>query len=392
MLALSACGSSGTGVLLHLQGQRTFDTISVTAHLPTGMPNQDATSGSAKMLPTDFLAILPDADVSVSFDVTARLSGALVASASTQPIAVTAHHIADVVVDLGGASTDDLGTSGFATVHGGTPPTGASLTGVWGTSASDVYFTSEAQAGVNLLHTSDHGSSFTTAGVGPGTPDLLAVSGAGGSVLLVGAQGTILRGSGSSFTIETSPAGPKTLRGVWANASNDAYAVGDGNTILHGVAGGWILQTVVGTRALQGVWGRDASHVWAVGDDGTILFSTGNGNWVAQTSGVSATLRAISGDASVIHAVGDGGVMLRSSGDGTWAAEASGTSADLYGVFARAGSVAAVGDAWTLVRGMSMVAPVDLALAGSDRLRAVWGTGASELFVAGAGGLVLHAP
>ena len=395
IVVLAGCAPSGTGVLISILGNLGFDAIVVEALLLTGMPIRTATVDNASTLPTEFLAVLPDEDVDVTFTVSAKLNGVTVGTGTTPKVSVTARHIATVSITLGGVAPkgDMAGGGDLTVVRGGEPVKGAALTGVWGSSASDVYVTSLQQGSANLLHSSNHGATFTTSGAGASVPDLYAVTGTGTTVLLVGAQGAVLRGTGSAFTAESTPAGAKTLRGVWMSSSTDAYVVGDGNTILHGVTGGWILQTVVGSRSLNGVWGSDATHVYVVGDSGAILFSSGNGAWTEQASGTTVTLRAITGGGGLIYAVGDDGTIVRSTGNGLWTKVPSGTSNALRGVLARGTEVTVVGDAWTLVRasGGGFVA-LPTGLSGADRLHAVWGPIGTELFAVGEGQTILHAP
>ena len=397
-LVLMGCGQTGTGVLIDLEGALQLDGIDVEAHFD----NRTAThSVATSSLPTSFLAILPDEDTTVKFAVTARLGSAIVASATTESIAVTAHHIADATVsfggvDLGGPSGDGPSNGNILLVHGGSPPQGAAFTGIWGISTSDLYVTAMAFNGVNLYRSSNHAAGFTTSSVGINTPDLFGVSGAGSTVLLVGDRGMLLRGQGTSFTAEFTPAGMTPLRAVWCASATEAYVVGDGHAILHSVTGGWVQQSTVGSQALLGVWGSDLAHVWAVGEAGTILFGNGAGTWIAQASGTTATLRSIHGAGGAIYAVGDGGTILRSIGDGTWTPEASATTSNLYGVFARATDVTAVGEAWSVVRSTGgpfgpMTTSLPVVDAVTDRLRAAF-RDASALYVVGSGQVVLRVP
>src|SRR5439155_1127890 len=80
-----------------------------------------------------------------------------------------------------------------------------------------------------------------------GKGDLAGVWGASpSSVFLVGAGGALLTGSGTSFTAQSTPAGSNDLFAVWGTSAADVYVAGAGNTVMHLVAGGWVLQTPVG--------------------------------------------------------------------------------------------------------------------------------------------------
>ena len=221
----------------------------------------------------------------------------------------------------------DLADGGALWSHqqGALPPSAGAIRGLWASSGTDVYAVGTATAGVNAFHSTNHGVQWTPQLAG-GTVDLNAVGGTSSTdVYLVGDNATILHGSGTSWTTQTSPAPAGTrLLAFWAIAPMDLYIAGGGNTIMHsGAGGGWVTQTVVGTTELRGVWGV-AGHLWAVGSGGTILKSTGNGNWPPETSGTPNELRAVFGtSATDVWVVGDG-VVLHSDGGGTWTAAADG--------------------------------------------------------------------
>jgi photosystem II stability/assembly factor-like uncharacterized protein len=71
-------------------------------------------------------------------------------------------------------------------------------------------------------------------------------------------------------------ANANTLNSIWTIAGNDAWAVGDGGTILHlsPTSGKWesVLAPISkkGT-SLRAVWAANANDVYIVGDGGTIL-------------------------------------------------------------------------------------------------------------------------
>ncbi len=135
-------------------------------------------------------------------------------------------------------------------------PQGADLYGVWGSSASDVWF--------------------------------------------VGAAGTIMHFDGHAFTASDSGSSAE-LRGVWGSAANDVWAVGrpywaaGDAEILHFDGSAWSVSQKIPTSELYAVWGSAANDVWAVGVKGltahfdgktwtTIPSSTQNdlnGVWVA---------------------------------------------------------------------------------------------------------------
>jgi hypothetical protein len=68
----------------------------------------------------------------------------------------------------------------------------------------------------------------------------------------------------------TSPA-TAALRGVYAGSVTQAWAVGDGGTLIRWDGSAWTPATSGTTQALNGIWGASSAEVWAVGNAGTIL-------------------------------------------------------------------------------------------------------------------------
>ena len=94
--------------------------------------------------------------------------------------------------------------------------------------------------------------------------------------------------------IETAPPGGYTLRavakddlpasvrnkdfyGIWGDAADDLYVVGEGGGILFFNGRVWTLMDSPTTKNLQAVWGIDSSHIVAVGNDGEVLVQEGSG-------------------------------------------------------------------------------------------------------------------
>ncbi|MGZ3430163.1 MAG: WD40/YVTN/BNR-like repeat-containing protein, partial [Polyangia bacterium] len=358
---LAGCTQSGTGVELLIDaGGLTLDQLRIIASYDGHDVTHTVDVASTSAL--DVIAQLPDRSTTVTFDVTALLSGNIVGHGASDPIAVTAHHLAQTMISLvAGSSADlamppiDLAGTGALWSHqqGALPPSAGAIRGLWAASGTDVYAVGTATAGANAFHSTNHGMQWTPQLAGGGG-DLNAVGGTSSTdVYLVGDNATILHGSGTSWTAQSSPAAANTrLLAFFAIAPMDLYIAGGGNTIMHsGAGGGWVTQTVVGTTELRGVWGVPG-HIWAVGSGGTILKSTGT-TWSPETSGTPNELRAVFGtSATDVWVVGDG-VVLHSDGGGTWTAAADGVPADvnLRALGGRPGGpVWAVGNAWTIVR------------------------------------------
>jgi hypothetical protein len=70
--------------------------------------------------------------------------------------------------------------------------------------------------------------------------------------------------------VDASGDAPPVLQSVWAQATDDAWIVGTGGTILHWDGKRWSAQASGTTNDLSGVWEGKMGDVWVVGA-GTIL-------------------------------------------------------------------------------------------------------------------------
>ncbi|HKX02136.1 MAG TPA: hypothetical protein VJX71_06530 [Methylomirabilota bacterium] len=167
----------------------------------------------------------------------------------------------------------------------------------------------------------------------------------GGTIVVVGAAGTILHYDGTNWIPQSSgtTATLYSVAKVPLVAAN--FAVGAGGTILYYDGTSWSSQTSGTANDLFFVGIVSGTNVYAVGAGGTILHYDGT-KWTAQTSGTTQALRGGSGTAlNDLWAVGDGGTILHSSDGSTWSPQVSGTTNDLTSVSAvTANDVFAVGD------------------------------------------------
>lgn len=63
----------------------------------------------------------------------------------------------------------------------------------------------------------------------------------------------------------------QSLRGMWAGAENNIYAVGDSGTITQFDGTTWVNVNTATTSNLRAVWGSSPTNIYAVGDSGTIM-------------------------------------------------------------------------------------------------------------------------
>lgn len=125
------------------------------------------------------------------------------------------------------------------------------------------------------------------------------------------------------------------LYGIWGNAPDDIFAVGDTGIILH--YDGWTWRTMNSNtpNGLYGIWGSSHNNVFAVGMYGTILYYNGS-TWAAMDSGTSWEIYDIWGSGpDDIFAVGQCGTILHYNGN-TWKPMSSGTINSIYGVWGSA--------------------------------------------------------
>jgi len=76
-----------------------------------------------------------------------------------------------------------------------------------------------------------------------------------------------------------------TLESVWGSSANDVWAVGDLGTIRHvtAAASRWDVVPSPTTQALHSVWGSAPNDIWAVGDDGAIIHFDGT-SWTLSSA------------------------------------------------------------------------------------------------------------
>jgi len=221
------------------------------------------------------------------------------------------------------------------------------------------------------------------------TQGLRAIWGAAGDAFAVGAGGTILRLSGTTWS-KMDSGRPEDLNGVWGSSSTDVFAVGAGGVILHFDGTRWAPQVNPDpTKRLSAVWGSSPTNVFAVGESGTLLRYDGTA-WSKQALATSNQLVGVWGSSATdVYVVGAGGTILHFNGT-VWSAQDSPSPADLRGVWgSSAGDVFAVGANGVVLHSNGLTWTSQPTGEGV-LLYSVWGTSGSDVFAIGAGGAVLH--
>jgi hypothetical protein len=209
-----------------------------------------------------------------------------------------------------------------------------------------------------IQYSSDNGAHWTrtrlNSGVllnsawGSGPTDLFAAGGSGGTI--------VHSPDGVTWTPMTSNA-TAFLNQVWGTSATDVYAVGYSGNVVHYNGSSWTKLTVPAASAgtiFYGIGGVAGGEAFAVGDGGTILHTTNFGaNWAAQASGTTNVLRAVwcvsAGDCL---ATGDTGTLLHWNGS-SWSPMTSGATTVLRGTWgASSAQLFVAGDAGTVLRGI----------------------------------------
>jgi photosystem II stability/assembly factor-like uncharacterized protein len=212
--------------------------------------------------------------------------------------------------------------------------------------------------------------------------------------------GTLLHttNAGSTWTKVTVPvASNVNLYDVWSSGPGDVYAVGSRGTVLHGSGSSFTAVTVSTTQLLQSVWGASASDVFLFGGSGTIMHGSAASGFTKQTSGTTDNLYFGWGSRGDVWINGVNSSNLatiyHTSNDGTtWSAQLN-AGATLWALWSTtAGDVIAVGDAmiestdqgaqWTSLP----LPPALLYGVGGDP------TGVDGVWAVGASGTILHRP
>lgn len=275
-------------------------------------------------------------------------------------------------------------------------PTPEPLYDVWGPAKNNYYAVGRSG---NIAHFDGSGWQAINQGLTKDIRDLwFSPSGA----IAVGAEGAILRQSGTQWIASTIDPG-YDLSGVWEDGGL-TVAVGrfspNGRdwrqAILTNTGGGWTDVGPIGSAyQLFDVWGSSPTDIYAVGWGGEVVrFNGASWSEVVPDGGEMAALRSISGTSPTnVIAVGRTndlrGLVVRYDGNG-WSVWEHNGSEELYGVWVESptsafavGSLGKIlrlnGNTWSL-----MTTPT------SEALFSVWGTSSNNVYAAGWEGTLLH--
>ncbi|MCC6619908.1 MAG: hypothetical protein IT385_01555 [Deltaproteobacteria bacterium] len=208
----------------------------------------------------------------------------------------------------------------------------------------------------------------------------------------VGDRGTIVRGTGTSWTKDDTLGLTVSLRDVHGRSNDDVYAVGYQGTAVHWDGREWSTVATDTTVNLLGVWVDGSGLVTAVGKNGIVL--TGNADNGLVTSGTyysGGDLNDLWGtaDGSFLMAVGTGGRVMVRTATGGWEVVDATTSQTLEAIWGTAADeVWVVGRSGTAIHWDGEVftrasTPI------SASLNSVWGNAADRYYAVGTGGTLL---
>ncbi len=232
-------------------------------------------------------------------------------------------------------------------------------------------------------------------------------------VFLVGDGGMVLRFDGQAWKAMSSGVSV-TLYDVWGLGPTEVHAVGSAGTALRFNGKAWSAAASGTKAALRGVWGSGPSRVFAVGGDGKasvgLRFDGKAWSAVAALARDRVTLLDVHGDgtkrAAAVGYYYDGNAYNMANhvacklASGKWTCAPPGDAGELYGAYLLPGSDNfLVGTCCQdklrcggLIQttGVSSCTPGDLQR--TVQYHAVWGSGPSDIWVAGSGGrLIRHA-
>jgi hypothetical protein len=277
------------------------------------------------------------------------------------------------------------------------------LDGVWGTSASNVW----AVGYETILHYD--GATWSTVAGGSGSTLfgiwLFGIWGSSASnIWAVGfeAGGTpaLLHYDGANWSTVPSPSSSTNYSSVSGSSASVVWVADADGFVSHYDGTSWSIVSTGTTRPLTAVWASSPSDVWAVGFEG--MFHYNGVSW-APVAGMSGEFLALSGTSqSDVWAVGQGHAGA-SHYDGTsWSGGPQDPALPEYalGVWASSRTAAWAVGVNTVNTGSGFVSKIahyngttwsDVAVGKSSAiLVAAWGSSATDVWVVGDGGTILH--
>jgi hypothetical protein len=234
-----------------------------------------------------------------------------------------------------------------------------------------------------------------------GTAKLRGIWGSSATdVYVAGYDGIIRHSSGDGLWSPQPTPSNLTLTALWGSGPHDLYAVGFGGAILHSTGNGtWTAQTSPETENLYALWGSGPSDVYAAGYS-YVLHSTGDGMWKVSWQRLGATFGGLWGSsASNVYAAVTAGLIMQSPGNDMWATQTS-QNPDVQMTSVWGASASNLYVASTPVNGSTVPGAIQRStgsgtwtidtVPSNNGLIALWGSGPSDVYAVGLGGVILH--
>jgi hypothetical protein len=191
---------------------------------------------------------------------------------------------------------------------------------------------------------------------------------------------------------ETHNAG-RTLLGIFAQARDDAWAVGEEGATLHWDGDRWIKVDSGTTKTLRAVAGFTSRDLWAVGEAGALHWGGSSWSTFLEPTDLGDRLNGLwAGDRAYTWAVGDLAVFQWNSQSALFDAFGTPSLRGIWGSSATGVWVVGLSGAVAQFRGGELGSALWSVFPGvtSSDLLAVWGSGADDVWAAGENGIIVH--
>ena len=375
--ATNVFAAGGVGTIVHFNGTSWTAQSSGTGHTFSSL------GGTS---PTDIWAVgasgITQHYNGTSWSTVARQSGFVIKS-------ICSASVAGPTLWAGGVGGSFLSVaSGQFTLSN---QSGLPLNSVWANSATDVW----ASTIGTMLHY--NGTTWTNAYV----VDDDSLSGLWGTsstnMYTVGVLGDIGHFNGVSWGASpvTPPSGAPGYHGIFGLGPNNIDAVGNGGLVEHFNGTSWAFQARTGTGNLRAVWaGVTTQNYYAVADNGAAFINRDGAGW--STTGFAPAnshgLQAVFGNAPTnIWVGGDSGVVYNFANGTSYTlpSAATGTLTNFHGTWLTSPTdIYLVGDAGSVLH-FNGTQWLPLAVPVTSAFRSIHGTAAQSVYVSGDNGVVL---
>ncbi len=221
--------------------------------------------------------------------------------------------------------------------------------------------------------------------------DLNSIDGEGGVIYACGEGGSIVRHNGSGWTdISDESVTQQDLTGCFVTGT-EAFFVGYQGTILHFDGTTLAAMSSGTTEYFTAVWGSGADDVYAAGRDGSILHYNGTAWSEVFASSEIRFIDIWGSPAGHVYACGSQGAVAHWDGS-TWTIDNADTREELQGIWGSSDTDIYASGGWSISH-FDGERWTDLNLyltIPAGNMRAIHGSAADNIFVAGAYGNILH--